>query len=58
MKIILRYCGVNARDNRHGSVKEQWRRLQGLAANASARVTLETQHEAGSGLNEAGDSRV
>jgi ribosome-associated translation inhibitor RaiA len=45
MKILLRYCGLNARACWQGLVEAQLRRLEGLAAIASARVTLERQHE-------------
>jgi ribosomal subunit interface protein len=46
MKILLRYCGLNARAFWRGLVEAQLRRLEGLAAIASARVTLERQQEA------------
>ena len=45
MKILLRYCGLNARAAWQELVETQLRRLEGLAAIASARVTLEWQHE-------------
>ena len=45
MKIIMRYCGLNARANWQGLVAAQLNRLQNLAAIASAQVTLEWQHE-------------
>jgi ribosome-associated translation inhibitor RaiA len=46
MKILLQYCGLNARAFWRGLVEGQLRRLESLAAIASARVTLERQHEA------------
>jgi ribosomal subunit interface protein len=46
MKILLRYFGLNARASLQGLVEAQLRRLEGLAAIASARVILERQHEA------------
>jgi ribosomal subunit interface protein len=46
MKILLRYCGLNARAAWRGLVEAQLKRLEGLAAIASAQVTLERQHEA------------
>ena len=45
MKILLRYCGLNARAVWRGLVESQIKKLQGLAAIASARVTLEKQRE-------------
>jgi ribosome-associated translation inhibitor RaiA len=45
MNIILRYHGLNARAFWQGLVGAQLKRLQNLAAIASARVTLEWQHE-------------
>ena len=45
MNIILRYRGLNARAFWQGLVEAQLKRLQDLAAIASARVTLEWQHE-------------
>ena len=45
MKILLRYCGLNARTAWRELVEAQIRRLEGLAAIASARVTLEWQRE-------------
>ncbi len=45
MKILLRYFGLNARASWRGLVEAQLRRLEGLAAIASAQVTLERQHE-------------
>jgi hypothetical protein len=45
MKILLRYCGLNARAVWRGLVESQIKKLQGLAAIASARVTLERQCE-------------
>jgi len=41
MNIILRYRGLNARAFWHGLVEAQLKRLQNLAAIASAQVTLE-----------------
>lgn len=46
MKILLRYNGLNARAYWQGLVEQQLRRLESLAAIASARVTLERQLEA------------
>jgi ribosome-associated translation inhibitor RaiA len=46
MKILLRYFGLNARASWRGLVEAQLKRLQGLAAIASAEVTLERQHGA------------
>ena len=45
MKILLQYCGLNARAFWRGLVEGQLRRLEGLAAIASARVTLEWRRE-------------
>jgi ribosomal subunit interface protein len=45
MKIILRYCGLNARALWQGLVENQLKRLQSLAAIARAEVRLEWQHE-------------
>ena len=45
MKILLRYCGLNARASWQGLVEAQLRKLENLAAIASARVTLEWQRE-------------
>jgi ribosome-associated translation inhibitor RaiA len=45
MNIILRYRGLNARAFWQGLVEAQLKRLQNLAAIASAQVTLEWQHE-------------
>ena len=45
MKILLRYCGLNARPRWQGLVEAQLRRLEGLAAIGSAQVTLEKQSE-------------
>jgi ribosome-associated translation inhibitor RaiA len=45
MKILLRYCGLTARACWQGLVEAQLRRLEGLAAIASAQVTLEWQRE-------------
>ena len=45
MKILLRYCGLNASAYWRGLVEAQLRKLEGLAAIASARVTLEWQRE-------------
>src|SRR5664279_4690347 len=44
MNIILRYSGLNARAVWEGLVETQLRRLQTLAAIASAKVTLQWQH--------------
>jgi ribosome-associated translation inhibitor RaiA len=46
MKILLRYCGLNARTAWRELVEAQLRRVEGLAAIASARVTLEWRREA------------
>lgn len=43
MKIILHYSGLNPRAVWQGLVEAQFKRLQNLAAIASARVTLEWQ---------------
>jgi ribosome-associated translation inhibitor RaiA len=45
MNIILRYHGLRARAFWQGLVEAQLKRLQALAAIASARVTLEWQYE-------------
>jgi ribosome-associated translation inhibitor RaiA len=45
MNIILRYQGLKARAVWQGLVETQLRKLQNLAAIASARVTLEWQHQ-------------
>jgi ribosome-associated translation inhibitor RaiA len=45
MKILLRYYGLNARAAWRGLVESQIEKLQGLAAIASAQVTLEWQRE-------------
>lgn len=45
MNIILRYRGLNARAFWQGLVEAQLKRLQNLAAIASAQVTLEWRHE-------------
>jgi len=45
MNIILRCHGLNARAFWQGLVEAQLKRLQDLVAIASARVTLEWQHE-------------
>ena len=45
MNIILRYHGLKARAFWQGLVEAQLKRLQDLAAIASARVTLQWQHE-------------
>ena len=45
MKILLRYCGLNARTAWRELVEAQLRRLESLAAIASAQVTLEWRHE-------------
>jgi ribosome-associated translation inhibitor RaiA len=44
MNIILRYRGLNARAFWQGLVEAQLKRLQNLAAIASAQVTLEWQY--------------
>ncbi len=43
MKILLRYLGVTAPASWRGVVEAQLKRLEGLAAIASAQVTLERQ---------------
>jgi ribosomal subunit interface protein len=45
MKIVLRYRGLNARSFWQRLVEAQLKRLQDLAAIASAQVILEWQHE-------------
>jgi ribosome-associated translation inhibitor RaiA len=45
MNLILRYHGLNARAFWQGLVEAQLKKLGGLVAIASARVTLERQHE-------------
>jgi ribosomal subunit interface protein len=45
MKILLRYCGLDARAVWRGLVESQIKKLQGLAAIACAHVTLERQRE-------------
>jgi ribosome-associated translation inhibitor RaiA len=45
MKILLRYCGLNACSAWQGLVEAQLKKLQGLAAIAAAHVTLERQRE-------------
>jgi ribosome-associated translation inhibitor RaiA len=45
MNILLRYHGLNARAFWQGLVESQLKRLADLVAIASARVTLERQHE-------------
>jgi ribosome-associated translation inhibitor RaiA len=45
MKLLLRYCGLNARAVWRGLVESQIEKLQGLAAIASAQVTLARQRE-------------
>jgi ribosome-associated translation inhibitor RaiA len=45
MKILLRYCGLNARAYWRGLVEAQLKGLEGLAAIASARVTLERHRD-------------
>jgi ribosome-associated translation inhibitor RaiA len=45
MKILLRYCGLNARIVWRELVEAQLRKLESLAAIASAQVTLEWRHE-------------
>ncbi len=43
MKILLKYFGLNARASWRGLVEAQLRKLENLAAIASAQVTLERQ---------------
>ena len=43
MKILLRYFGLNARNSWRGLVEKQLRKLESLAAIASAQVSLEKQ---------------
>jgi ribosomal subunit interface protein len=45
MKILLRCLGLNARAAWRGLVETRLKKLQGLAAIASASVTLEKNHE-------------
>jgi ribosomal subunit interface protein len=45
MKILLRYCGLNARTAWRELVETKLRKLESLAAIASAQVTLEWRHE-------------
>ena len=45
MNILLKYHGLNARAFWQGLVEAQLKRLQALVAIASARVTLEWQHD-------------
>jgi ribosomal subunit interface protein len=45
MNILLHYSGLNARSTWRGLVEAHLKRLQGLAAIASAQVTLEWQRE-------------
>jgi ribosomal subunit interface protein len=45
MKILLRYCGLNARAAWRALVENQIKKLQGLAAIASAHVTLKRDRE-------------
>ena len=45
MNILLRYHGLNARAFWQGLVEAQMKRLAELVAIASARITLERQHE-------------
>jgi len=45
MNIVLRYCGLNARAVWRAMVEKQLKRLQNLAAIASAQVTLEWERE-------------
>ena len=45
MKILLRYCGLNARTAWRELVETKLRKLDSLAAIASAQVTLEWRHE-------------
>jgi ribosomal subunit interface protein len=45
MKILLRYYGLNARAAWRGLVEAQLRKLESLAAIASAQVTLEWQQQ-------------
>ncbi len=44
MKILLKYCGLNARASWKALVEAQLKRLEHLAAIACAQVTLEWQH--------------
>jgi ribosomal subunit interface protein len=45
MKILLRYCGLNAHASWRGLVEAQLKKLEKLAAIACAQVTLERRHE-------------
>jgi len=45
MKSLLRYCGLNARTAWRELVETKFRKLESLAAIASAQVTLEWRHE-------------
>jgi ribosomal subunit interface protein len=45
MKILLRYCGLNARAAWRGLVEAQLKKMESLAAIASAHVTLEWQRQ-------------
>ena len=45
MKILLKYLGLNPRATWGELVEAQLKKLEGLAAIASAQVTLEWQHE-------------
>jgi ribosome-associated translation inhibitor RaiA len=47
MKIVMRFRGLNARASWRGLVEAQLKRLQSLAAIASAQVTLEWQNQVG-----------
>jgi ribosomal subunit interface protein len=46
MKILLKYCGLNARASWRELVEAQLKKLENLAAIASAKVTLECEREA------------
>jgi hypothetical protein len=45
MKILIRYCGLNARTAWRELVEAQLRKPESLAAITSAQVTLEWRHE-------------
>jgi len=45
VNIKIHYCGLNARANWQGLVEAQLKRLEDLAAIATAEVTLERQHQ-------------
>lgn len=47
MQIILRFIGLNVRASWKDMVEAKLRKLEGLAAIASAQVTLEMQHRIG-----------